>query len=135
PGARLHPCAAHARLAPAPRPRRYGALDGRVVSRLARGHPRPHALRPSIGELHGPAGDRRVTTPTCRFCDAPLTLTLVDLGEQPLSNAYLSLDQLDKPEPKYPLHARVCRTCRLVQVDAVQTPDHIFSDYAYFSSI
>ena len=76
-----------------------------------------------------------MTTPTCRFCDAPLTLTLVDLGEQPLSNAYLSMDQLDKPEPKYPLHARVCQTCRLVQVDAVQTPDHIFSDYAYFSSI
>ncbi|MCP8940096.1 class I SAM-dependent methyltransferase [Alsobacter sp. SYSU M60028] len=70
----------------------------------------------------------------CRFCSAPLTRTFVDLGETPLANSYLRAEQLGRPEPRYPLHARVCSRCRLVQVDAVATPEHIFSDYAYFSS-
>ena len=73
--------------------------------------------------------------PACRFCGAPLTLTLVDLGTMPLANSYLTAAQLARPEPRYPLHARVCGTCRLVQVDAVVPPEHIFSDYAYFSSV
>ena len=37
-------------------------------------------------------------------------------------------------EPHYPLHARVCGSCLLVQLPAVQTAEAIFSDYAYFSS-
>ena len=68
------------------------------------------------------------------FAAQPLTKTFVDLGEMPLANSYLRADQVGKPEPRYPLHARVCSECRLVQVDAVTTPDAIFSDYAYFSS-
>ena len=73
--------------------------------------------------------------PPCRFCCAPLDLNLVDLGRTPLANSYLSAEQLARPEPRYPLHARVCRDCRLAQVDAVATPDEIFSHYAYFSSV
>ena len=41
----------------------------------------------------------------------------------------------DAPEGTYPLHARVCERCWLVQVDDVVPEDAIFnSDYAYFSS-
>jgi 2-polyprenyl-3-methyl-5-hydroxy-6-metoxy-1,4-benzoquinol methylase len=52
----------------------------------------------------------------------------------PLSNSFLSRAQLKEVEPYYPLHARVCHKCFLVQVDEVETPERIFSDYAYFSS-
>lgn len=70
----------------------------------------------------------------CRFCDAPLTQTVADLGAMPLANSYLeALDAADQ-EQAYPLHARVCGTCRLVQVENAVPPDAIFSDYAYFSS-
>lgn len=74
--------------------------------------------------------------PTCRFCHTPLTLDLIDLGQQPLSNAYLTKAQLDTgSERSYPLHARVCEKCWLVQVDDPVTHDVIFDDeYAYFSS-
>jgi SAM-dependent methyltransferase len=72
---------------------------------------------------------------SCRFCGAPLSLSLVDLGDQPLANAYLSAEGLARPEPRYPLHARVCGACRLVQVGAAVPPEEIFSDYAYFSSV
>lgn len=72
--------------------------------------------------------------PRCRFCAAPLDLTLVDLGSTPLSNAYVEPDRQDLPDPSYPLHARVCGACFLVQVDDVVPASEIFSDYAYFSS-
>ncbi len=70
----------------------------------------------------------------CRFCRAPLRVTLVDLGPTPLANSYLALDQLDDPEPTFPLHAKLCSVCRLVQVDDVTAPEKIFGHYAYFSS-
>ncbi len=71
---------------------------------------------------------------TCRFCEAPLTQTFADLGAAPLSNAFLTALELGEMEPFYPLLARVCHQCLLVQLPAVQTPANIFSDYAYFSS-
>jgi SAM-dependent methyltransferase len=37
-------------------------------------------------------------------------------------------------EPFYPLHAYVCETCFLVQLDEYVSPEEIFSEYAYFSS-
>jgi SAM-dependent methyltransferase len=74
------------------------------------------------------------TAHSCRACGAPLTETFVDLGATPLANSYLEADDRDRMEPHYPLHARVCSACLLVQLPAVQTAEAIFSDYAYFSS-
>lgn len=71
---------------------------------------------------------------TCRFCGAPLSTTFVDLGMSPLSNAYLSVDRLRGMEPFFPLHAYVCGSCFLVQLEEFESPANIFSDYAYFSS-
>jgi SAM-dependent methyltransferase len=70
----------------------------------------------------------------CGFCAAPLTRTFIDLGETPLANAYIRPEDLKRPESRYPLHARVCDSCFLVQVDAVVPPEEIFTEYAYFSS-
>jgi 2-polyprenyl-3-methyl-5-hydroxy-6-metoxy-1,4-benzoquinol methylase len=72
--------------------------------------------------------------PTCRFCGAPLTRSMADLGSTPLSNSYLRAEDLERMEPNYPLHARVCGECFLVQLEAFETPQNIFGDYAYFSS-
>ena len=52
----------------------------------------------------------------------------------PLANSYLRAEDLLRAEPFYPLQVSVCRECFLVQVPAVQTPEEIFGDYAYFSS-
>jgi SAM-dependent methyltransferase len=52
----------------------------------------------------------------------------------PLSNSYLRAEELQKMEPYYPLHVYVCDDCFLVQLPEFQTPEIIFSDYAYFSS-
>jgi hypothetical protein len=71
---------------------------------------------------------------SCRFCRTPLRQTLVDLGMSPLCESYVSADRLNEMEPFYPLHVRVCDRCFLVQVGDYVSSDHIFTEYAYFSS-
>lgn len=73
-------------------------------------------------------------TPNCRFCGTPLTESFADLGKTPLANSYVDPAHAGTPDPVYPLHARVCGECLLVQVEDVVPAEHIFSDYAYFSS-
>ena len=71
----------------------------------------------------------------CRSCASELRLSFCDLGATPFSNSFLSADDLDKREIFYPLHARVCESCWLVQLPAFEPADRIFNDtYAYFSS-
>jgi hypothetical protein len=72
--------------------------------------------------------------PSCRFCGAPLELTVVDLGMSPLCESFLRADQIRKMEPFYPLHVFACERCYLVQLEAFVPPDEIFSEYAYFSA-
>ena len=75
-----------------------------------------------------------MTARSCRLCSARLRETFIDLGMSPLANSYLQREHLSAIEPFYPLHARVCERCYLVQLDDVATPGKIFQDYAYFSS-
>ena len=75
-----------------------------------------------------------MTASPCRSCSAPLEHTFCDLGMSPLSNSYLTADQLQQKEPFYPLHAYVCGNCYLVQLDEFESPQQLFSEYAYFSS-
>ena len=70
----------------------------------------------------------------CRFCGNGLEHNFADLGMSPLSNAYVRPERLNSMEPFYPLHAYVCSRCYLVQLQQFESPAHIFSDYAYFSS-
>jgi C-methyltransferase C-terminal domain/Putative zinc binding domain/Methyltransferase domain len=71
----------------------------------------------------------------CRFCEAPLTATVVDLGKSPLCQTILDADDLNRMEPFYPLHVQVCQRCWLVQVEEYVDPEGIFArDYPYFSS-
>ncbi len=71
---------------------------------------------------------------SCRFCKFPLSQRFIDLGSTPLANSYVAPSILAQPDASYPLHARVCGSCFLVQVEAVVPAEEIFSDYAYFSS-
>lgn len=75
-----------------------------------------------------------MTKAQCRFCKTDLKHTFVNLGMSPLSNSYLKSEQLNQSEKFYPLHTYVCSKCLLVQLEEFESPDHIFSDYAYFSS-
>jgi SAM-dependent methyltransferase len=75
-----------------------------------------------------------MTQTTCRFCGAPVEAVFADLGMSPLANSYLPPERANGMEPFYPLRALVCGECFLVQLEEFETPEAIFSDYAYFSS-
>jgi C-methyltransferase-like protein/putative zinc binding protein/methyltransferase family protein len=70
----------------------------------------------------------------CRHCESPLSLSLVDLGKSPLCQTVLTETGLGDPEVFYPLHAKVCTRCWLVQIPEFVAPDGIFTEYAYFSA-
>jgi SAM-dependent methyltransferase len=71
----------------------------------------------------------------CRHCRADLSLTFLDLGSAPPSNAYLTQGALRAPEVWYPLRLLVCERCWLVQTEDHAGRESLFSDdYAYFSS-
>jgi len=70
----------------------------------------------------------------CRFCGNPLIHSIVDLGMQPLSESYVTSEQLNGMEAFYPIQAFVCDHCFLVQVPEIVSGEAIYSYYAYFSS-
>jgi len=71
----------------------------------------------------------------CRHCAKKLEHLFLDLGLAPLSNAYITKEDLHKPELIYPLRVMVCNRCWLVQTqDFINASDMFTSDYAYFSS-
>jgi hypothetical protein len=72
---------------------------------------------------------------SCRFCGTTLDWDFVDLGSTPLANSYVTAQDIaEGRDARHPLHARVCPSCYLVQVDEPVSREDIFSDYAYFSS-
>ncbi|WEN16338.1 class I SAM-dependent methyltransferase [Rhodanobacter sp. AS-Z3] len=71
----------------------------------------------------------------CRYCTTPLHDVFLDLGSAPPSNAFLTANALNAPEPWFPLKLFTCGSCRLVQVDEVQSHAALFApDYVYHSS-
>jgi SAM-dependent methyltransferase len=70
----------------------------------------------------------------CRSCGGRLTVTMADLGLQPASNAFLESQAAIEHERRYPLRAKVCENCKLVQLDFDVAPEELFGNYVYFSS-
>jgi SAM-dependent methyltransferase len=70
----------------------------------------------------------------CRLCDSNRLLSVLDLGATPPCEKLLTVDELDLPEPTFPLHLRLCEDCLLLQIPALITPEDTFTEYAYFSS-
>jgi SAM-dependent methyltransferase len=71
---------------------------------------------------------------TCRSCGGRLTVTMADLGLQPASNAFIASLDAAREEKRYPLRAKVCESCKLVQLDYDVAPQELFDNYVYFSS-
>lgn len=75
-----------------------------------------------------------MTTMTrCRACTSANLLMYLPLGDHPAANAFLLPEQLDVPEPRWPLDTHVCLDCALIQVPD-QLPPDFFVDYLYIPS-
>lgn len=73
------------------------------------------------------------TMVACRICQNTELHRLLSLGPIPLANSFLRKDQLDAPEPYYPLDVCFCNGCGLVQLAQVVAPEIMFKDYAYLT--
>ena len=74
------------------------------------------------------------TITKCRACGAGGLAPVLSLGKTPLANALLTKDDLDKPEPAFPLELVFCPSCTLVQITEEVPPETMFGEYLYFSS-
>jgi hypothetical protein len=70
----------------------------------------------------------------CRLCESKRLLSVLDLGATPLCEKFLTTEELDLPEPTFPLHVRLCADCLLLQIPALIRPADTFSEYPQFSS-
>jgi len=71
---------------------------------------------------------------SCRSCGSDRPEIILRLGQMPLANAYLTREELARPEQRYPLDLALCPSCSLVQITETVPPDVLFREYLYFSS-
>jgi hypothetical protein len=76
----------------------------------------------------------KIGAAACRFCGSRLETTVVDLGMSPPCQSIVTQAQLEEMERFYPLHARLCEECLLVQLPELVAPAEVFAEYAYFSA-
>jgi SAM-dependent methyltransferase len=70
----------------------------------------------------------------CLGCAAALADPFLDLGAQPLANAFIRPEDAARPEPRFPLAVAYCARCHLVQLTATAPPEALFEEYLYFTS-
>jgi hypothetical protein len=70
----------------------------------------------------------------CRACGAKGLEVMLSLGRTPLANRLLSAEELNEPEPTYPLDLAFCSECALVQITVTVPPEDLFREYFYLSS-
>jgi SAM-dependent methyltransferase len=71
----------------------------------------------------------------CRSCGGADLSLILDLGSQPVANALLGEEDLDRPEASFPLAVAFCPACALLQVTETVPADILYRrDYPYFSS-
>lgn len=64
-----------------------------------------------------------------------MTKTFIDLGESPIANNLLTLEQLGKKEAFFLLHVRTCDSCAFVQLPEISNRETLFPEnYTYYSS-
>ena len=70
----------------------------------------------------------------CLGCAAALADPFLDLGAQPLANAFVRPEDAARPEPRFPLAVAYCARCHLVQLTATAPTEALFEEYLYFTS-
>lgn len=70
----------------------------------------------------------------CRFCGSKDLVKFLDLGSMPHAGDFLMANEVGR-EKYYPLRIYFCKKCKLVQILDIISPDTLFKDYHYLSSV
>lgn len=71
----------------------------------------------------------------CRACGSSALETVLSLGHTPLANGLLHEADIGRPEPRFPLELVMCTACAMVQITETVSPELLFREYVYFSSV
>lgn len=69
----------------------------------------------------------------CRGCNSTDLFSALNLGELPIANELLVSKEYGVE--RFPLHLKICKNCGLGQVADVVSPERIFRNYRYLSSM
>lgn len=70
----------------------------------------------------------------CRICGSSRLEDFFDMGNLPLPNAFLTKEDVQKPEKRFPLVVCFCHDCTFVQLRYIVEPDQMFKHYLYIPS-
>ncbi|MBX7495800.1 class I SAM-dependent methyltransferase [Qipengyuania sp. 6B39] len=76
---------------------------------------------------------RKATLDTCRACGAADPYLFLEYGEHSPGQMLIRPEDMDDPQPAFPLNAHACLECGLIAV-ADQIPENFFSHYLYVPS-
>lgn len=68
---------------------------------------------------------------TCRGCDSQEIDLVLRLNPTPIGDAYVLVEQLNVPQPSYPIDLQMCRHCGLAQIMDVIDPEILYGNYIY----
>jgi SAM-dependent methyltransferase len=71
---------------------------------------------------------------TCRMCGSSDLTLVYQLAPTPIGDAYVTAEQLDLPQEKYPIDMFLCHNCGLVQLLDIIEPEVLYGNYIYMSS-
>lgn len=72
----------------------------------------------------------------CRSCASDRLELVISFGKTPLADVLLDGDELDRPEPRYPLELAFCSDCALLQLVESVDPEVLYGgDYPYYSMV
>ena len=71
----------------------------------------------------------------CRACGGDHLRRFLDLGHSPIADGLVREEDLDEPDPRFPLEVAFCDDCALVQILETVPPEVLFcQDYPYYAS-
>ena len=70
----------------------------------------------------------------CRICSSQDLELILDLGNQPLANAFIKKEDLQKSENRFPLRLYLCKNCHLLQLLDIVDKEYLFKEYLYLTS-
>lgn len=76
-----------------------------------------------------------ITTKTCcRLCGSKQLELAVNIAASPIADAYVSREELHKPQALFPLDLYLCMECGHIQNLHVVEPDLLFKEYTFLTS-
>lgn len=71
---------------------------------------------------------------SCLVCNRDCVEEFLDLGRTALANKFLTRQEIEAGEEKFPLRVGFCHNCNHVQLTEKVPPEKMFEDYLYISS-